>query len=68
MNMVEVMWRLCNNYQWFTCGTNNQYEVLFDMVRAGRRTKDLALVIFICSNGWLEEDIYMRLVEAGFPR
>lgn len=66
--MVDLMYTLCNRYRWFTCGTNEQYNRLFDMVRSGRRTRDLALVISICSEGWTEEAIYKELCRAGFKR
>ena len=64
--MVNLMYSLCNRYQWFTCGTCSQYEKLFDMVREGWRAKDLALVIYICSEGYSEKQILSVLKREGF--
>lgn len=65
--MVNRMYRLCNFHKWFTSGGVEQYNKLFEMVETNRCTKDLALVIYVCSDGWKEEDIYKELVEGGFP-
>lgn len=62
---VQKVYSLCNRYQWFTHGTNTQYERMFDMVREKRKTKDIALVIFICSEGYTEKQIYDILKSEG---
>jgi len=68
MSKVELMFMLCNKNNWFTSGTVDQYDRLFDMVREGRKTKELALVIWICSIDWSEVAIYSELVANGFPK
>lgn len=68
MVMLNKMYNLCVKNSWFTCGTNSQYDKLFEMVREGRTAEELALVIWVCSDGWLLDDICARLHEAGFPR
>lgn len=59
---------LCNKHQWFTCGTNRQYEKMFDYVReekivasATDKIRKLATIIWICSNDFSEEEIYNEL-------
>lgn len=32
-NMVSEIYEACNKFQWFTCGTNEQYEELFKFIR-----------------------------------
>ena len=61
----EMIYRLCNKHQWFTCGGNMQYSKLAEMVNAGMPVHDLALVIWLCSDGIsvydIEEAIYAAI-------
>lgn len=50
-NMVMEIYRLCNVNDWFTCGTNRQYERMFQMVREGKPIHEIALAIWLCSDG-----------------
>ena len=60
---------LCNRYQWFTHGTNEQYEKMFDYVcknhiKASNTDKleKVATMIWICSaDNFTEEEIYEEL-------
>ena len=61
------MYELCNEHQWFTCGTNSQYEKMFDFVREANidsimidyKIKELATMIWICSEDkFTVEEIY----------
>ena len=59
---------LCNKHQWFTCGTNRQYEKMFDYVNdeeifasSTDKIRKLATMIWICSDGFSEEEIYNAL-------
>ena len=59
---------LCNKYQWFTSGTNRQYEKMFDYVNDAEisasstdKLRKLATMIWICSNDFSEEEIYDAL-------
>lgn len=62
------MYELCNENQWFTCGTNIQYEKMFKFVehacinslslRCDESIKKLATMIWICSENKCEDDIY----------
>lgn len=54
---------LCINQNWFTCGTSVQYNKLFDMAAAGATIHDLALIIWLCSDGVSQEDISKKLYE-----
>lgn len=49
--MVEELYRLCVNRGYFTCGTSEQYQRMFHMARNGATAHDIALVIWICSDG-----------------
>lgn len=54
------IYMLCNKNQWFTCGTNSQYEKMFEYVREAEidslclrnneKIEKLAVMIWICSD------------------
>ena len=48
---VNTVYNLCNRNSWFTYGTNSQYNRMFEMVRQGKSIHDIAVVIWICSDG-----------------
>ena len=54
---TEELWCLCNEKNWFTGGTNAQYDKLFDLNREGASLDDLALVIWICSPDWTRAEV-----------
>lgn len=54
---------LCIRENWFTSGTNSQYEKLFDLNREGASLEDLALVIWLCSSGVDREEVLHKLNE-----
>lgn len=54
---------LCIEKDWFTCGSCEQYEKMFDMVRNGESTANIALAIWLCSNGVTRETIMRELVK-----
>lgn len=42
--------KLCIQKDWFDCGTNRQYDKMFDMLeRPDYSVRDIALVIWICT-------------------
>ena len=47
---AEELRLLCIEKDWFTAGSNQQYEKLFNMNRDGASLEELALVIWICSS------------------
>ena len=64
------MYELCNEKQWFTCGTNSQYEKMFDFVRKENinslmidyKIKELARMIWLCSDDEITfADIYQAI-------
>ena len=62
MLTFQKVYDLCNKHQWFTCGTNTQYEKMFDMVREGKPIRDIATAIWLCSNDkWTVDDIEKEL-------
>lgn len=50
MLTVDLVYRMCNMYQWFTHGTVEQYDRMFEMVKQGKKVHEIALVIWICSD------------------
>lgn len=64
----ETLRQLCIENQWFTEGTNSQYERLFEMNSEGASIEHIAAVIWICSNADnnCRRDIILKLHEAGF--
>ena len=54
---------LCIREDWFTGGTNSQYEKLFDLNREGASLEDLALVIWLCSPRVDREEVLHKLNE-----
>lgn len=61
---------LCIKNNWFTEGTNSQYEKLFEMNKSGAGIEQIATVIWLCSDSDVPEncrrDIIFALHEAGF--
>lgn len=61
---------LCIAHDWFTCGTNRQYDKLFEMNEQGASIEHIATVIWVCSDedaeGNTRRDIILALNEAGF--
>lgn len=58
---AEELRLLCIEKDWFTHGTNQQYQKLFDMNRDGASLEELALVIWICSSNDSREAILHEL-------
>lgn len=61
---------MCIAHNWFTCGTNGQYNKLFEMNEQGAGIEQIATVIWLCSDTDIPEncrrDIILALHEAGF--
>ena len=53
----KTLYRLCNEYQWFTGGDCRQYEKLFERNKRGASLETLAIIIWLCSLGYEEKDI-----------
>ena len=47
----EHLRRLCIKHNWFTEGTNTQYEKLFYANQNGASVEELATIIWLCSDG-----------------
>ena len=54
---TDKLYQLCNKYQWFTCGDNRQYELLFKLNKEGMSLEKLATIIWFCSIGYDEQFI-----------
>lgn len=46
----EELRSLCIKNNWFTCGTNRQYEKLFYANENGCPIEEIATIIWLCSN------------------
>ena len=67
----EALRKLCIENDWFTCGSNEQYEKLFILNADGIdgvSNEKLALLIFICSSGYSLEEIEKILKQADLPQ
>ena len=58
---VEKVYGACKKYGWFTGGTNNQYEKLFEMVASGASLEEIALIIWLCTSNSERADIKINL-------
>ena len=48
--LTDKIYGLCNREQYFTCGTNRQYDLMFSMAKMPEMsTRDIAIMIFTCS-------------------
>lgn len=45
---------LCITYNWFLCGTNEQYQKMFELAADGASVDEVAAVIWVCS----DNDVY----------
>ena len=62
--LSDDLYRLCNQYQWFTCGTNFQYAAVFGMCNNPEFSlRDIAIAIHICSNG-----VSLKEIESGLRK
>ena len=49
--MIDEMYALCNKKQYFTCGTNRQYDRMFYMLTSEKYTvRDVAIEVWTCSD------------------
>lgn len=53
---------LCIKKDWFTNGTNTQYERMFDRVRDGADIDEIATIIWVCSENVTKEEIIKELL------
>ncbi len=58
---IDQLYYLCNKYQWFTNGDCRQYELLFHECKSGASLERLATIIYVCSRGYYEQDIFKIL-------
>ena len=66
MNHLESyeLRELCIKNNWFTCGTVEQYNRLFERNQAGASINELSIIIWICSDNIPKEKIYSELLGA----
>lgn len=51
------LYHICNKYNFFTGGTNKQYNQLFEYNDTTPHLHDIALIIYICSYNYTLEEI-----------
>lgn len=59
----EELRELCIKNNWFTCGSNRQYDKLFEMNEKGKSADVLALVIWLCSDGSFDRNTIKQELE-----
>lgn len=60
----NTLYRVCNDNRYFTCGTNQQYDKLFELNTLNISIIELATIIWICSKNKNREDIINELIKA----
>ena len=65
--MLNEIWSLCVSKNYFTDGDNTQYTKMYDLIRAGCSARDVAVIIWVCSEG-AELSVVEREVSAIFRR
>lgn len=58
---IDKVYALCNKLRWFTSGSVEQYEKMFNMIRAGYGVEKVAVAIYICSSDVELADIVQEL-------
>lgn len=56
-----TLYRLCNDNNYFTGGDNSQYDKLFEANERNASKKELALIIWVCSENVSLEEIETNL-------
>lgn len=59
-----TLYRICDNNGYCTSGSYSQYNKLLDLNAAGAAVDDLALVIWLCSDGFELADVKRHLRSA----
>lgn len=59
---VSEVRSLCIKNDWFTCGSNSQYEKMFKKVREGADVEEVATIIWVCSENVSKEEIIKELL------
>lgn len=59
-----TLYNLCNKNNYFTCGTNEQYDKLFEANKFNAPIDDLATIIWICS----DENIRRRDIKENLKK
>ena len=61
VTIPERLRDLCIRKNWFTCGTNKQYEKLFYANENGYPFEEIVTIIWLCSNDVKRADIHDEL-------
>lgn len=61
----EELRKLCIREDWFNAGTNSQYDKLFLLNRESVSISEIALAIWLCTDGADRGDIYDKLIDAN---
>lgn len=56
--MTNKLRELCVKKNWFTAGSNEQYEKLFQRQREGASLEELAIIVWVCSEDCTKDEIY----------
>ena len=65
---TSQVYSLCNQFKWFTCGSNISYTKMFELVENNATIHDIAVAIWVCSDPTISlDDIENTIayIEAG---
>lgn len=65
MNNTQIIYRLCNENNWFTGGDNQAYSKLFELAEIGVSIQILAHCIWLVSDSKYLE-IYKAIKQSGY--
>lgn len=60
----DIVYRLCVKNQWFTGGSNESYEKMFQLVGGNYGVEKIAIAIWVCSSNATLAEITSALYEA----
>ena len=64
----EQLRELCISKNWFTCGSNRQYEKLFQENESGASVEEITLIIWLCSDSSFTKDAIRADLETEWER
>lgn len=59
----EKLRKLCIDKSWFTCGSNRQYDKLFDANDSGAPLSVIATIIWVCSEDVERSEVMLGLID-----
>lgn len=64
VNNKLILMQLCRKNNWFTCGSNEQFDKFFYAIDMGASLDEIITMIWICSDDVCRRDIRSEVIEA----